>query len=155
MKGWKGYEINTIAFLCALMSIGAAADCSADVTSTFASSSDGWVSVMLAYPQPSAPRTDLGKSPYAPNYGTYGSPSEKGISLLDPDGNASNGNTQSAPAKFLGNQVTAYGGSIAYDLIDTNVGYGPFAEEDAILVGGGLTLVHVLPKTAWPDGTTN
>jgi hypothetical protein len=125
----------------------------ADVTSTFASSSEGWVSVMLAYPQPSAPPTPLGNSPFTPNYGTFGSPSEKGVSLVDPDGNDANGNTQywSAPAKFLGNQVTAYGGSMAYDLIDTNVGFGPFAEEDAILVGGGLTLVYVSLQPSFLD----
>jgi len=150
-------KIDTVAFLCAMALIGAASDCFADVTSTFAFSSEGWVSVMLAYPQPSAPPTPLGSSPYTPNYGTYGTPAEKGVSLLDPDGNSATGNTQywSAPAKFLGNQAQAYGGSIAYDLIDTNVGDGPYAEEDAILVGGGLTLVYVLPMADWPDGTTN
>src|SRR5262249_7306754 len=69
------------------------------------------------------------------------------LSMVDPDGSLAVGNTQywMAPAKFLGNQSAAYGGSLSFDLTQTPIN-NPFSQEDVILVGGGMTLVDNTPN---------
>jgi hypothetical protein len=64
--------------------------------------------------------------------------------LIDPDGTTT-GNTEywQAPAKFLGAQSVAYGGTLSFDLANPP-GFGLFDQEDIILQGGGLTLVYDL-----------
>jgi len=59
-----------------------------------------------------------------------------------------------APAKFLGNQTAAYGGTLSFDLqqsYDTNY----YADDDVLITGNGLTLAYntgVNPAAA-PDWT--
>ncbi len=123
------------------------------VKSTFDTDSEGWVSKTLLYPNPGSPPDILGTQ--EPNYSlTNGNPGGF-IGVADPDGSLPVGNTQywSAPAKFLGNQAKAYGGSIAYDLIQSPTA-NPYSQEDVILVGGGLTLVYdnpINPNQTWTN----
>lgn len=108
--------------------------------STFVSSAEGWLSVTLPYPS-AVPPTELAS--YAPTWvatlGGY-------IRITDPDGSGSTGNCQywSAPASFLGFKAAAYGGALDFDLANSSGGFGTFAQEDILLIGSGLTLVHGL-----------
>ncbi len=97
---------------------------------------------MLPYPEPGSPPTIL--QTFTPNW------SPGYISLEDPDGSGSTGNVQywSAPARFLGNQILAYGGTLSCYLRDDGSGFGTFHQEDVYLVGGGLTLVYDLTNPA-------
>jgi laminin B (domain IV) len=54
-----------------------------------------------------------------------------------------------APAKFLGNQGAAYGGTLRFDLRETAAG-NPFDAADVILKGGGLRLTYDAAKD--PEG---
>jgi hypothetical protein len=113
--------------------------------SRFDVDADGWLNVMLPYPS-AVPATIL--NTYTPAWTTgY-------IWMTDPDGSGSSGDAQywQAPAKFLGNQLAGYGDSLTFDIANAGSGYGPFHQEDIILVGGGITLVHDLasvPSGAW------
>jgi hypothetical protein len=114
--------------------------------SRFTTDADGWVNVMLPYPS-AVPPTIL--NTYAPTWiSGY-------IKLADPDGSGSVGNTQywQAPAKFLGDQLDAYGDSLTFDLANGGSGFGTFHQEDIILVGGGITLVHDLGSVPAPAFT--
>jgi hypothetical protein len=109
--------------------------------STFATGTDGWLSVTMPYPS-AIPPTIL--SVYTP---TWVAASGGYLSMVDPDGTGA-GNTEywQAPAAFLGAKGAAYGGTLAFDIGNAGTGYPPFAEEDLILVGGGLTLAATLPS---------
>jgi hypothetical protein len=113
--------------------------------SRFDADSEGWVAKDLAYPNPGAPPAPI--ATYTPSYHATGGNPGGFLSMTDPTGNAW---YWYAPAKFLGNKATAYGGSLSFDLAVTGSG-APFDEEDVILVGGGLTLVTTLPAR---PGTT-
>ena len=105
--------------------------------STFDTDADGWQSVTLPYPS-AVPPTVLGT--FAPQWvAGY-------ITIADPDGSGPVGNTEywQAPAKFLGDQSLAYHGSLEFDLANSGSSFGTFYQEDVILLGGGLTLVHDL-----------
>jgi len=108
--------------------------------SSFVSSSEGWLSVTMPYPS-AVPPTELAS--YTPDWisslGGY-------IRIADPDGSGPTGNVQywSAPASFLGYKAAAYGGALDFDLANEGSGSGSFAQEDILLVGGGVTLVHDL-----------
>lgn len=51
----------------------------------------------------------------------------------------------SAPAKFLGNQASTYGGQLGFDLRYTTDGF-PFDASDVILKGGGVRLTYDMAK---------
>jgi alkaline phosphatase D len=56
-----------------------------------------------------------------------------------------------APAKFLGDQSAAFGGTLSYEIRQA-VTSSPFDNSDVLLVGGGLTLSYEFdtnPGTAW------
>ena len=113
--------------------------------STFDADSEGWLVKDLAYPTPGAPPVPFGT--YTPAYNSTGGNPGGYLSATDPTGNAW---YWFAPAKFLGNRLQAYGGTLSFDLSVTGTG-APFTEEDVILVGGGLTLVTRIPAR---PGTT-
>jgi hypothetical protein len=116
------------------------------ITSTFDTDADGWTSVTLKYPNPGAPPPILGT--FTPNWFPTGGTPGGFIYLNDPDGSNATGDTQywKAPTKFLGNLSAFYGGNLSFDLTDfTAFRFGPFDQEDIILVGGGLTLVYDTP----------
>ena len=121
------------------------------VISTFNSNAEGWLSVTLAYPDPGAPPPIL--NTFTPTWTATGGNPGGYVTILDPDGSGTTGNTQywSAPAPFLGNQSTAYGHVLSFDLADTSGGFPPFDQEDIILVGNSLTLAYDLPTS--PGGT--
>jgi Laminin B (Domain IV)/FlgD Ig-like domain len=106
--------------------------------STFATGDDGWLSVTLPYPSAIPPTIVASFTPvWHADLGGY-------ISMVDPDGTTT-GNTEywQAPAAFLGSKGSAYGGALSFDLANAP-GSGLFAQEDIILLGGGLTLVYNL-----------
>ena len=113
--------------------------------SRFDVDADGWLNVMLPYPSAVPPTI----------YNTYPPVWTAGyIRMADPDGSGQSGNSEywQAPPKFLGNQLGAYGDSLVFDIADAGSGYGTYQQEDIILVGGGITIVHALgstPSGAW------
>jgi hypothetical protein len=115
--------------------------------STFAASAEDWTNVTLPYPS-AVPPTVLGS--YAPQWvaslGGY-------IRLTDPDGSGQTGECQywNAPDAFLGDRSAAYGGTLEFDLACTVTTFGPFHQEDILLVGDGLTLVYDLASV--PTGS--
>ena len=133
-----------------LISAAFASSSSAEVLaqSTFDTDGDGWLVKDLAFPNPGAPPIPLGT--FTPAYhGSGGNPGGY-VSFADPTANAW---YWYAPAKFLGNKQSAYGGKLSFDLAVTGTG-APFVEEDVILVGGGLTLVFALPAAPVPGFTS-
>ncbi|HTE07095.1 MAG TPA: laminin B domain-containing protein [Planctomycetota bacterium] len=116
--------------------------------STFAAGTEGWLSVTLPFPS-AVPPTILGSftPTWVASLGGY-------IRLEDPDGSQPTGMTQywKAPAAFLGAKSAAYGGSLQFDLANSG-GTGLFTQEDLILQGAGLTLVHALGGTPVPAFT--
>ncbi len=116
--------------------------------SSFVSGAEGWLSITLPYPS-ALPPTILGT--YSPTWvsslGGY-------IKLNDPDGSGQTGNAQYwvAPAAYLGDRSAAYGGSLELDLANSST-YPAFTQEDVLLIGGGLTLVHALGGAPVPAFT--
>jgi hypothetical protein len=108
----------------------------ADVTSTFDSNSEGWQVADL--PDSGPFNNVVGNYPVSWN-ASGGNPGGF-ISATDPSGNNF---FLGAPASFLGNQSSAYGRNLSYDLAYYNsagiVDWMP--PEDVVLVGAGLTLV--------------
>lgn len=111
--------------------------------STFAAGTEGWLSVIMPYPS-AVPVSIIGV--YTPNWVASGGGY---LSMNDPDGSNSVGNCEywQAPAAFLGARGAAYGGTLAFDIGNGSPGYGTFTQEDLILVGGGITMVAMLPST--------
>ncbi len=115
------------------------------VSSTFDSGTDGWLNVTLPYPSAVPPTITFSFTPQA----TSGR-----LTMSDPDGTSPSGDAQywCAPAKFLGNQSGA--GVLGCELSNVGSGNGPFAQEDVVLVGGGLTLSYSFgslpPQVATP-----
>lgn len=102
--------------------------------SRFDSGDDGWTVRDLAYPDPGAPPVSLG-SRTASNQGGH-------LARADFSANAW---YWFAPAKFLGDQSAAFGGTLSFDLAVTGQGFGNppnFSQEDVLLVGGGRTLAY-------------
>jgi hypothetical protein len=58
----------------------------------------------------------------------------------------------SAPAKFLGNQGKAYGGTLRFDLRSHESGH-PFDASDVILKGGAVRLTYDTPNNPTSDWT--
>ncbi len=108
--------------------------------STFNSGTEDWVSVILPYPSAIPPNVVASFTP------TWEAAGGGRLYMFDPDGTGA-GNTEywQAPPAFLGAKSGAYGGTLEFDLADQGSGYPPYAQEDLILVGGGLTLVATLP----------
>ena len=108
--------------------------------STFDRSAEGWLVKDLPYPDPGSPPVVLGT--YTPTFNASGGDPGGHLSRLDVSANAW---YWSAPAKFLGDIGTAYGGTLSYSMAVTGDGFGNppnFTQEDVILVGGGKTLVY-------------
>ena len=107
--------------------------------STFNTGTDGWVSVTLPYPS-AIPPTIVAS--FAPTWQATGGGR---LYMADPDGTGA-GNTEywQAPAAFLGAKGAAFGQTLEFDLADQGTGYPPFAQEDIILIGGGLTMATTL-----------
>lgn len=110
--------------------------------SDFATGTDGWLNVTLPYPSAIPPTVLFVFGP------TWNAGAGGYLSMPDPDGTgAGNSEYWQAPAAFLGAKGAAYGGTLSFDLANPGSGNGSYAEEDLILVGGGLTLVAMLPST--------
>lgn len=116
------------------------------VESRFTWDAEGWISVMLPWPS-AIPPIPLSAYPPVTSPGF--------IRLSDPDGWGATGNTQywMAPAKFHGDLSSAYGDSLVVGIADQGSGYGSFHQEDVILQGGGLTLVHDFASVPGADFT--
>ncbi len=116
------------------------------VESRFTWDAEGWISVMLPWPS-AIPPIPLSSYPPVTSPGF--------IRLSDPDGWGATGNTQywMAPAKFHGDLSAAYGDSLVVGIADQGSGYGSFHQEDVILQGGGLTLVHDFASAPGADFT--
>jgi hypothetical protein len=117
----------------------------ANVISDFSSGDDGWRSVTLGFPNPGAPPIILGTS--VPTFLASGGDPGSYIFNGDPDPNVQ---YWLAPAKYLGNQSSAYLSSLLFSLADSPIGT-EFTQADLILTGAGLTLTRQLPST--PNGT--
>lgn len=117
--------------------------------STFATGAEGWLSVTLPYPH-AIPVTLIATN--APQWQGGGH-----VRLEDPDGSGATGNVQywMAPALFLGAKGEAYGGTLSFDLRNQGSGFGPFSQEDVILVGGGLVLVYQLTNAPAANAFTH
>ncbi len=113
------------------------------VASHFDVDADGWTNVTLPYPSAVPPTITF---TYLPVW------SSGQLWLTDPDGTGV-GNAQywRAPAKFLGDQSAA--GVLGCSLSDVGSGSGPFAQEDVVLVGGGLTISYSFGSLP-PDAAT-
>jgi len=107
--------------------------------STFDTDRDGWLVKDLPWPNPGAPPVELGT--FTPTQQPTGGNPGGRLVFTDPTANSW---YWFAPAKFLGNKLGAYGGTLSFDLVVTGTGV-PYDEEDVILVGGGITLVFTLP----------
>ena len=113
--------------------------------SSFAVGNDGWLNVTLQYPS-AIPVTELAS--YAPSWisslGGY-------LKITDPDGTMPSGECQywKAPAAYLGDKSAAWCGTLQFDLAD-NPGSSAFTQEDILLLGNGLTLVHAIAPAPLP-----
>lgn len=107
----------------------------AAVTSTFDTDAEGWSGLTARPSENSAPIHDAG--PFGA-YSATGGNSGGYFRLPDPDDQDT---FFSAPAQFLGNQSSAVGGTLSYDLYtDASINY---AGPNVVLQGGGVTLVYV------------
>jgi len=132
-----------LCLLCAPLSVGAVAvvNTPLPIVSDFASDADGWTARTFGNVsnQPNFANFftsdvfPVAHSPSAGNPGGY-------VEIADPD----NGWTYfSAPSKFLGNQSTAYGGSLNFDLSEFPNGGTLLAEIPFVaLVSGTTVLVY-------------
>ena len=114
--------------------------------SAFDADVDGWLSVTLPFPS-AVPIPALLDS-FTPTWGNGF------ITRVDPDGTQQSGEVQywNAPAKFLGDKGSAYGGSLSFALRDLPSNLGPFSQQDIILIGAGMSLVYDLevePPVNW------
>ena len=111
-------------------------------SSTFDSGDDGWVSGDLAT------NTSYG----APDYHTSGGPAGLGDAYISTTDTVFTGALQSlwAPSKFLGNQSAAEGGSLTFDLIESN--YGNYTQPLILISNGSLTLQY---RSTGPVGANN
>ncbi len=119
----------------------------AGVISTFNTNNEGWTIVSFG---------DLSVNNYSimstntPTYfSTGGNPGGYIASLTDPD---SGDFTFAAPAAFLGNQSSAFGTSLSYDLTYGNT--VNYQTSDVMLVGNGMRLLWqsnppFVPSAAW------
>ena len=108
----------------------------AAVTSTFDTDAEGWSGLTARPGESSAPIHNAG--PFGSYSATGGNPGGY-FRLPDPDDQDT---FFSAPAQFLGNQSSAVGGTLSYDLYtDASINY---AGPNVVLQGGGVTLVYVL-----------
>jgi hypothetical protein len=130
------YVALVIAIICMTPRAGVA---STFAQSTFDTDRDGWLVKDLPFPTPGAPPVEL--MTFMPTQQPTGGNPGGRLTFADPTGNTW---YWFAPAKFLGNKLGAYGGTLSFDLIMTGTGTA-YDEEDVILVGGGLTLVFTLP----------
>jgi hypothetical protein len=144
-------QLLALGLLGSLLAAAAAAQSTTDAPlaqSSFATSTEGWLSITLPFPS-ALPPTVLGS--FAPAWisslGGY-------IRIADPDGSMPTGQVQywSAPAKFLGFKSAAFGGSLEFDLANS-LGTSSFVQEDILLLGGGLTLVHSMGAAPLPAFT--
>lgn len=105
------------------------------VTSKFDTDTDGWIAVDLNAPGQYDP---IIGTPYAPELVLTGHPGGCAIQS-DPDGYSIW--CWEAPAKFLGDQSSAYGNALTWDWRQVYQNGSSIDDADAVLVGGGLTLV--------------
>ena len=109
-------------------------------SSTFDTDSEGWQIANLIYgSNQGASPTVLGY--FTPTYNNTGGDPGGYVSILDPTSNQAF--YWLAPSKFLGNKSSAYGGTLNYDLADTDLS-DTFHQEDIILVSSSKTLVYDL-----------
>jgi len=141
---------RVLTLLMALLVVSLSAPAGAQIASSdFTADADGWLNVTLPYPSAIPP---INTGTYAPTWvaelGGY-------IRLNDPDGGGQSGDCQywQAPAEYLGFKSAAYGGTLQFDLANSNSGFGGFVQEDVILIGSGLTLVHALAPVPVPAFT--
>lgn len=130
----------------ALLAQGAAAVTLA--SSDFSTDAEGWQVKDLPYPNPGSPPTVLGT--YTPTFNASGGAPGGYLSRLDVSANVW---YWSAPAMYLGDIGTAYGGTLSYSMAVTGRGFGNppnFTQEDVILVGGGKTLVYDTGRVVLP-----
>lgn len=144
MRAFPFHSILSLLALAPLASLSQAA-----VTSTFDVDADGWHTVTYTSPTGGS-GTDYTNSP-----------NDYGMSLFSPMGGNPGGYVYdtdpdtgdtffSAPSKFLGNDLSAYGTNLTYDLADTGNAYN--AAATVVLKGAGLVAVYTsptLPSTAF------
>lgn len=118
-------------------------------SSTFDNSLQGWTLVDLSFPTVGSPPPILGVMTATWN-ASGGNPGGH-ISFDDVTGNVF---YFTAPSAYLCNQSAAYGGRLSYDLGVTGTGFGSppgFHQEDVVLVGAGMTLIHDTGFTPAPS----
>lgn len=148
MSGKSRWCYSVLALVIASVLMPQVSFASTFAQSTFDTDRDGWLVKDLPFPTPGAPPVELQtfmptQQPAGGNPGGY-------ISFADPTANTW---YWFAPAKFLGNKLGAYGGTLSFDLVVTGTGT-LYDEEDVILVGGGITLVFTLPARPGTTFTT-
>lgn len=134
--------------------------------STFDSSAEGWISVELdcdpfvsgTCPPTTNPPTVEPVPPVVPDHIATGGNPDGHITADDPDGLGTAGGAQfwRAPASYLGDKSAKLGGALNYDVRNTCPGGSctAFQIEEAMLVGGGLTLVHSTASDPMPSTWT-
>src|SRR5262249_42780714 len=136
----NGIRIALFVFASAAASTAAHAQ---TILSNFAANVDGWTRYSGGDGSSSVSWTSTG--------GTSGS---GGLVLNDSAGGLND--YFDAPAKFLGNQSTFYGGTLSFDLeISFTVGGGDLPEaENVVLTGNGTSVAYTLPAYPVPGSFT-
>jgi hypothetical protein len=111
----------------------------ASVSSTFDSGTQGWMVADIYSPPIANPPQVV--TYYTPVYNASGGNPGGFISMTDPSGNWF---FFDAPAPFLGNQSSAFGGSLSYDMRVSASDGVPSAA--VMLVGPGTTLYYTTPS---------
>lgn len=125
-----------------LVLVGLAASPAVARQFTFDSDAEGWTGVNLN----DQPPFGSGGSPLTMEYHANGGNPGGYIALTDPD---SLDFWFAAPAGVLGNQATAYGTTLSYDLRNTGNTYD--GTPDVVLAGAGIELVINLGPGPTPD----
>ncbi|MBU6399877.1 MAG: hypothetical protein KGS61_06125 [Verrucomicrobia bacterium] len=104
-------------------------------TSAFTQDDEFWTVVTLA---DVGPYTNVLGGPFTPVYHDTGGNPGGYLSQSDPDGNTW---YWEAPQKHLGDQSAAYGGTLTFDLEQSETD-NQYDAADVVLIGAGLTLVY-------------
>jgi len=126
-------RVGQVAFLLGALTLAAIAPAQVLVESTFESGSDGWTTI-----------TTRNRSFTSGTSAFAGTNSSGTLVQRDPDDGVS---YWRAPEKFAGGKSLALGGVLSFDLKQSATGNPIRNLPDLILIGGGRTLVNMLPRT--------